>query len=78
MAWHALYGSRWRRARLAFLLEHPLCIDPFRRHANPEPATVVDHRKPHRGDKELFWDTNNWQSLCLPCNSIKAATEERG
>ena len=28
------------------------------------PATVVDHIIPHRGDRKLFWDESNWQSLC--------------
>ena len=27
-------------------------------------GTVVDHRIPHKGDQTLFWDTNNWQTLC--------------
>ena len=26
-------------------------------------ATVVDHIRPHRGDKELFWDKSNWQGF---------------
>lgn len=29
-----------------------------------EPATVVDHVIPHRGNPDLFWDENNCQSLC--------------
>ncbi len=29
-----------------------------------EPATVVDHVKPHRGDEALFWDRANLQPLC--------------
>nr|WP_246414712.1 HNH endonuclease signature motif containing protein [Yoonia ponticola] len=32
-------------------------------------ATTVDHIKPHRGDKVLFWDKNNWQSLCTSCHN---------
>jgi len=31
-------------------------------------AAVVDHRVPHRGNQELFWDKNNWQSLCEDCH----------
>jgi 5-methylcytosine-specific restriction endonuclease McrA len=27
-------------------------------------ANVVDHIKPHRGDRHLFWDENNLQALC--------------
>lgn len=27
-------------------------------------ATVVDHRKAHKGDLDLFYDPSNLQSLC--------------
>jgi 5-methylcytosine-specific restriction endonuclease McrA len=29
-----------------------------------EPAAVVDHVEPHKGDEALMWDQGNWQSLC--------------
>ncbi len=29
-----------------------------------EPATVVDHVVPHKGDADLFWDRDNWQPCC--------------
>ena len=32
-------------------------------------ASVVDHIKPHKGDKALFWDQANWQPLCASCHS---------
>jgi 5-methylcytosine-specific restriction endonuclease McrA len=32
-------------------------------------ATVVDHKRPHHGDKALFWDVSNWQALCAPCHN---------
>lgn len=41
-------------------------------------ATEVDHIIPHRGDQQLFWDTNNWQGLCKPCHSRKTAQEDGG
>jgi hypothetical protein len=42
-------------------------------------ATVVDHIKPHHGDKALFWDKTNWAGLCVDHHSgdkqsIEAAT----
>lgn len=40
-------------------------------------ATVVDHIKPHRGDKILFWDESNWQALCKQCHDRKTMTEDR-
>ena len=39
-------------------------------------ATVVDHIIPHRGDRILFWDQNNWQPLCKPCHDRKTGEED--
>lgn len=57
------YGAAWRRARAAFLRDHPLCVMCLAE-GKYTPATVVDHIKPHRGDQKLFWDVGNWQPLC--------------
>ncbi len=39
--------------------------------------TVVDHIKPHRGDRKLFWDRGNWQPLCEHHHNVKTMTEDR-
>ena len=57
------YGSRWQKARASFLAAHPICV-MCKADGTLTPANVVDHVIPHRGDKNLFWDTANWQSLC--------------
>ncbi|MFA6100484.1 MAG: HNH endonuclease signature motif containing protein [Patescibacteria group bacterium] len=41
-------------------------------------ATVVDHKEPHKGDYELFWDEDNWQGLCASCHNRKTAAEDGG
>lgn len=71
------YGSKWQKAREAYLKLHPLCVDHKRR-GHIVPATVVDHVIPHRGDLKLFWDRNNWQSLCKPCHDGHKQRIERG
>lgn len=39
---------------------------------------VADHKTPHRGDHELFWNIENLQCLCKPCHDgIKARQEAR-
>ncbi|SPA17227.1 Putative phage holin (fragment) [Cupriavidus taiwanensis] len=39
-------------------------------------ATVVDHVRPHRGDRRLFLDRTNLQSLCKLCHdSVKQRME---
>lgn len=71
------YDSRWRKARKTFLSRNPLC-----KHCEEEgrltPATVVDHVVPHKGDKVLFWDKDNWQPLCTRCHNRKTAKEDGG
>ena len=70
------YDNRWRKARLVFLNQHPLCTRCYE-NGRLVRATVVDHIVPHRGDKELFWDESNWQALCERCHNQKTMTEDR-
>lgn len=72
------YGSQWRRARDAFLKQHPLC-QYCQEDGRVEPATVVNHITPHKGDQTLFWDQANWQAVCkLHHDSTIAREEGRG
>lgn len=41
-------------------------------------ASVVDHILPHRGDQALFWDKDNWQSLCAECHNRHKQRIEHG
>lgn len=67
------YDARWRRERVLFLQHNPLCVE-CKRQGRLKPATVVDHVVDHKGNMELFWDVNNWQSLCKRCHDVKTAT----
>jgi|TARA_X000001388_G_scaffold64764_1_gene51004 5-methylcytosine-specific restriction endonuclease McrA len=86
------YDYRWQKARLVWLAEHPLCAE-CKRHGRVTPATVVDHKVPHRlgqalasgcklaiaAARKLFWDRKNWQSLCKQCHdSYKQRVEKSG
>lgn len=71
------YGYRWQKARLHHLKQHPLCIR-CKAEGRVTEATVVDHRVPHRGDQALFWDPDNWDSLCASHHSADKQREERG
>jgi len=53
------YGSRWQRARLGFLVRHPLCAIAALE-GRMVAAEVVDHWYPHRGLKWLFWTRALW------------------
>ncbi len=57
------YGYKWQQARAGYLAKHPLCA-MCEEEGRVYPATVVDHKVAHRGDKEIFWDKSQWQSLC--------------
>ena len=68
-----LYNATWRKARATYLRNHPLCVMCDR----PTPATVVDHIIPHKGDQALFWNTDNWQSLCKTHHDATKQRSER-
>jgi 5-methylcytosine-specific restriction protein A len=69
------YGYKWQQAREGYLRKHPLCKDHQDR-GMIVMATEVDHIIAHKGGMELFWDSDNWQSLCKSCHSIKTARED--
>lgn len=69
------YSYAWQKARAGYLKSHPLCVRHEKR-SEVVAATVVDHIVPHRGDKALFWDYDNWQALCKTCHDIKTAMED--
>lgn len=67
-------STRYQKARRSFIRSHPLCVECDRL-GIVEPATILDHIKPHRGDWKLFWDHSNWQSLCTICHNRKSQRE---
>jgi 5-methylcytosine-specific restriction protein A len=70
------YGSKWRSARGAYLLENPLCV-LCQEAGKVVPATVVDHIDPHRRDWAKFWNRLNWRASCKTCHdSVKQAAEK--
>ena len=69
------YGKAWQKVRKVFLAAHPLC-EECKKNGRYVKATDVDHIKPHRGDRDLFWDMSNWQALCHSCHSKKTARED--
>lgn len=69
--WYSM--ARWRQVRLIMLANNPLCnlcVDP-------NPATIVDHIVPHKGNYDLFWDQSNYQSLCKMCHDKKTYSESK-
>lgn len=69
------YDRHWHEMREQQLRLHPLCQECAKSEIIEE-ATIVDHIVPHRGNKTLFNDPNNWQSLCVRCHSRKTGKGE--
>lgn len=70
------YDYRWQKARKRHLAKEPLCRT-CKRAGRTTAANTVDHITPHRGDPTLFWDENNWQSLCSTCHSGDKQRQEK-
>ncbi|WP_343034323.1 MULTISPECIES: HNH endonuclease signature motif containing protein [Chelativorans] len=64
------YDSKWEKARAEYLAANPRCF------MCGQPSRVVDHKTPHKGNRKLFWQRSNWQSLCTPCHSSKKQSME--
>lgn len=75
---HVLYNTAaWQSIRQQQLSAYPLCerclgFDVV------TPAVAVDHVQPHKGDRALFLDAGNRQSLCVSCHSHKTGKENAG
>lgn len=75
--WHYLYNTKeWKQLRLAQLRACPLCAYCLAS-GKTESANIADHKKPHKGDRKLFFDPTNLQSLCKTCHDAAKATLER-
>jgi 5-methylcytosine-specific restriction protein A len=70
-----LYGPAWRRESKQFLEQNRWCIEHLAI-GEVVPATVTDHRVPHRGNEKRFWDKKNWQPLCKQHHDRKTALED--
>lgn len=68
------YDAKWRKARRWFLNRNQFCRE-CEKNGRLSKAVVVDHVVPHKGDKTLFWDVNNWQGLCVHCHNCKSVKE---
>ncbi len=66
----------WREIREQQLSAEPFCRRCMATAGRVEPATVVNHLEPHKGDWDRF--TNGpFESLCKPCHDGPVQREER-
>lgn len=78
-----LYSTaRWRRLRLRVLARDGCtcqmcgCLTTAGR-SGPK-AAEIDHKIPHKGDADRFFDEQGLQTLCKTCHSTAKQREERG
>lgn len=70
--------AAWLRLRKKQLGREPLCRFCKSKGIITE-ANTVDHRMPHKGDMDKFFDIMNLQSLCKSCHSsTKQRLEKSG
>ena len=62
--------ATWRKFRLAFLWQNPLCVVCFEK-GQLVPAEHVDHVIPRKVRPDLELDPENCQALCASCHSRK-------
>lgn len=75
-AWYKT--ARWSRLRMdTFVKDHFTCRMCGKLEGNTS-RLVCDHKTPHRGNANLFWDAENLQTLCAsPCHNSKKQKEEQ-
>ena len=71
------YNWRWHKSTVLYLNDHPLC-KVCEAEGRVEPARVVDHINPHRGDYTRFWAEDNWQGLCFRHHNEKTVRQDGG
>jgi 5-methylcytosine-specific restriction enzyme A len=70
------YTYQWQQARERFLMCHPFC-ECEQCYGKAVRAEVVDHKVPHRGNYDLFWDESNWQALAKRCHDRKTRSDSK-
>ena len=71
------HSSKWRKLRINFLKSNPLC-KLCKEVGKTVAANVIDHIIPlsQNNSDDNFWNSNNHQALCAPCNNRKSQTDK--
>jgi 5-methylcytosine-specific restriction endonuclease McrA len=80
LAWRAWYKTaRWQRLRWDVLVRDLFtCAMCGVVKGSDTSLLVADHKVPHRGDPDLFWDAGNLQCLCKRCHDGAKQRAEAG
>lgn len=76
--WAHLYKAKeWQRLRDNQLKRHPNCQCPHCQGKKLK-ADTADHKIAHKGDRRLFFDPKNLQSMAASCHNSRKQSQERG
>ena len=67
-SWHRGYNTSWKKTRADHLQRNPLCEECLKQGVYT-PASQVHHRKKLVDRPDLKHETDNLESICLPCHS---------
>lgn len=70
--WKPYASPEWRALRATHLKANPYCV------VCGAKATIVDHVKPWKGDRQLFLDPGNLASMCKPHHDRKTNRVDGG
>lgn len=75
--WRAWYKTaRWRAARMACFVRDGFTCQRCGRLEGDTSRLVCNHRVPHRGNAQMFWDEGNHMTACKPCHDGPIQAEE--
>lgn len=73
---HLYRKNRWKLKSERFRAANPLCAYCMKR-GRAVPSEVADHKTPHKGDEESFWN-GELIALCKACHDSAKKLEEFG
>lgn len=77
-AWRKWYKTRrWQKLRWSVLVRELFTCKRCGVIEADTSQLVADHKRPHRGNADLFWDDGNLQCLCKRCHDSDKQREER-
>jgi 5-methylcytosine-specific restriction protein A len=78
LPWRQWYNStRWRKLAAEVKLRD-LFTCQMQSCGRIGGVLVADHRRPHRGNPDLFWNEANLWTICKPCHDGAKQREEKG
>ncbi len=76
LPWRKWYRTAaWQSIRKRRMAADPLCVRCLA-HGKTVPTTTINHIKPHRGDRALFFCYGNTESVCADCHDRHIQREE--